>query len=159
MVIDEAKFQSSSQYNPYLPHKVKTSSLLDAINSLPSLQTCIENRKMVRGSIFLAFVVGVFLLGSPAVEGLSCMDISPAVMQCAPFALGAVSQPSNGCCSEVNRLSAMASTGDDRRQLCYCLKQVGPQFPAVRDYNLLEIPRRCGVSRSFGVSRNTDCSK
>ncbi|KAK6142253.1 hypothetical protein DH2020_022601 [Rehmannia glutinosa] len=104
------------------------------------------------------FVDGVFLL-EPAAEAFSCSDMSPAVMQCAPFALGAVSQPSGGCCNEVSRLVGLASTTNDRQQACNCLKALAPQYPGVIDSNLLSIPQKCGVSLHFSLSRNTDCSK
>ncbi|KAK6142277.1 hypothetical protein DH2020_022625 [Rehmannia glutinosa] len=116
---------------------------------------------MVKGTIFLVFVVlsaGVFLL-EPAAEAFSCSDMSPAVMQCAPFALGAVSQPSGGCCNEVSRLVGLASTTNDRQQACNCLKALAPQYPGAVDSNLLSIPQKCGVSLHFSLSRDTDCSK
>ncbi|KAK6120672.1 hypothetical protein DH2020_045593 [Rehmannia glutinosa] len=104
------------------------------------------------------FVDGVFLL-EPAAEAFSCSDMSPAVMQCAPFALGAVSQPSGGCCNEVSHLVGLASTTNDRQQACNCLKALAPQYPGVADSNLLSIPQKCGVSLHFSLSRDTDCSK
>ncbi|KAI3465918.1 hypothetical protein Pfo_022581, partial [Paulownia fortunei] len=117
---------------------------------------------MVRGSIFLVFLVlsaGVFLL-EPAAEAVSCSDIMPAVMQCASFAIGTVSQPSGGCCYELSRLTGIASTTDDRRQMCNCLKQVAPQYPGVKDSNLQALPQKCGVSFPFSNdTSNTNISK
>ncbi|KAL7143589.1 hypothetical protein ABFS83_08G202100 [Erythranthe nasuta] len=116
---------------------------------------------MERGSIFLIillFSAGVFLMEDPRVQAVSCFDISPVVMQCASFALGAVSQPSGGCCNEVSRLNGMASSTDDKRLLCNCFKSLAPQYPNVKDSNLNAIPQNCGVSLSFSVSSNTDCN-
>ncbi|KAL7103926.1 hypothetical protein ACP275_08G211400 [Erythranthe tilingii] len=101
---------------------------------------------MERGSIFLVillFSAGVFLMEEPR-AAVSCFDISPA--------------PSGGCCNEVSRLNGMASSAEDKRLLCNCFKSIAPQYPNVKDSNLNAIPQNCGISLSFSVSRNIDCT-
>ncbi|KAK3000005.1 hypothetical protein RJ639_022906, partial [Escallonia herrerae] len=92
-------------------------------------------------ALFLVLLATARLVVEP-VEALGCNDLAPAVVQCAPYALGNVAQPSAGCCNELQRVKGMASTTADRRQMCSCLKQYAPRFPNVKEAALAALPQR-----------------
>lgn len=101
-------------------------------------------------------VIAVVVMAHVSVA-LGCMDIGPSVIECAPYAIGVVGQPSLGCCRELRRLSSVARTTIDRRRICFCYKQLVPRYPNVRDAALAALPRLCGVYMPFLVSRNINC--
>ncbi|CAK9173927.1 unnamed protein product [Ilex paraguariensis] len=114
---------------------------------------------MVKGTI--TFVIAVLAAAHFLVEhgeALSCSDILPATVQCAPYATGAVPQPSTGCCQGISRLNGMAGTTAARQQICNCLKQFAPQYPNVKDSLLSSLPKKCGVPLPFTLSRSTNCN-
>ncbi|KAK3003622.1 hypothetical protein RJ639_017999 [Escallonia herrerae] len=62
-------------------------------------------------ALFLVLLATARLVVEP-VEALGCNDLAPAVVQCAPYALGNVAQPSPGCCNESNGWLARQQIGD-----------------------------------------------
>lgn len=110
--------------------------------------------KMVKSGA-TALVVSVVVMAH-VVAALGCIDLGPSMVQCSLYATGVVREPSLTCCNELRRLNGRAQTTIDRRRICFCYKQLVPQYPNLRDAAL---PRLCGVSMPFLVSRNVDCSK
>nr|XP_017241227.1 PREDICTED: non-specific lipid-transfer protein A-like [Daucus carota subsp. sativus] len=90
-------------------------------------------------------------------EALSCADLGPSVTQCAPFATGAMSQPTNECCSAVKQVYSMAQTPQDRKTLCQCLKQSSSAVPGVQLSSVAAIPKICGLGINIPTNPNYNC--
>lgn len=143
----------------YIPHSCAIYIYI-YISLKPCLSTCdLANYycKMVKSGA-TALVVSVVVMAH-VVAALGCIDLGPSMVQCSLYATGVVREPSLACCNELRRLNGRAQTTIDRRRICFCYKQLVPQYPNMRDAALAALPRLCGVSMPFLVSRNIDCSK
>ncbi|KAK1393384.1 AAI domain-containing protein [Heracleum sosnowskyi] len=104
------------------------------------------------------FMVVLALVMVEQGEAVTCSDLGPSIAQCGPFARGAMSQPSAGCCSAVKAVYARAQTAQDRRTLCSCLKQSASSVPGVQGSSVAAIPQRCGLQVSISTNPNVDCA-
>lgn len=91
-------------------------------------------------------------------EALTCADLGPSIAQCSPFATGAMSQPSTGCCSAVRAVYAQAQTTQHKRTLCACLKKSSSSAPGVQFSSIAAIPQRCGLRVSIPTNPNFNCN-
>ncbi|KAL8126857.1 non-specific lipid-transfer protein P3-like [Apium graveolens] len=110
---------------------------------------------MVKYSRIACFMVVLALVEQG--EAVSCADLAPAVAQCGPYATGANSQPSDGCCGAVKAVNAQSQTAQDRRTLCTCLKQAASSVPGVQLSAVAAIPQKCGLPVSFPTNPNFNC--
>ncbi|KAL5716064.1 hypothetical protein ACHQM5_017802 [Ranunculus cassubicifolius] len=114
----------------------------------------------MKGGIFVTMLVVLFMVQAmvkPS-QGLNCMDVTANMVQCAPYLIGGVAQPTEVCCQGVRKLKGMAATTPDRRQMCSCLKEAASRNQNIKDAAAASLPAKCGAPLSFAVSKNIDCN-
>ncbi|KAK1317624.1 hypothetical protein QJS10_CPA05g00961 [Acorus calamus] len=95
----------------------------------------------------------------PVSAAFSCSDAVTALSPCGPFLIttGGVSAPTAECCRGAQSLEGMATTVQDRRALCECLKQTGPSF-GVDPEKARQLPPLCKLSLNIPISPDVDCA-
>ncbi|KAK8950291.1 hypothetical protein KSP40_PGU021626 [Platanthera guangdongensis] len=108
--------------------------------------------------VFLA----AFLLAASAFRqataGISCGQLLSPLQPCLNYILGGGTPPPK-CCAGVRWLNAAAKTTPDRQTACGCLKSLAAQFPNFNPDLAASLPRKCGVSIPYPISKTTDCTK
>ncbi|KAJ4747731.1 Non-specific lipid-transfer protein [Rhynchospora pubera] len=109
--------------------------------------------------ITAAAAVTFLLLTAPHMtSAITCSDVTSAVAPCSSYAYSGKGSPSASCCSGVRSLNSQAATGDDRRTVCNCLKNLAKAV-SFNAGAVAGLPGKCGVNVPFVISTTTDCSK
>ncbi|KMT00369.1 hypothetical protein BVRB_9g216770 [Beta vulgaris subsp. vulgaris] len=113
-------------------------------------------------SAFLKFVCLAFMcmvvVAPHAEAAMSCGTVTKNIAQCITYLKGGDS-PSKGCCDGVTTLKNLASTPADKKTACACLKSAAASIKGLDEKKAAGLPDKCGVSISYSISPNTDCSK
>ncbi|KAL2938083.1 Non-specific lipid-transfer protein 2B [Bienertia sinuspersici] len=67
--------------------------------------------------------------------------------------------PTAASCNGVRTLKNLATTTQDRRTACRCMKSAATAFPGIDPKNTAALPSKCGVSFPGSVGPQTDCSE
>ncbi|KAJ1273807.1 hypothetical protein BS78_05G013000 [Paspalum vaginatum] len=116
---------------------------------------------MARAQVVVIGVVAAVLLLAAVASGatLTCGQVSAALGPCLPYARGSGSAPSAGCCNGVRSLHAAATTVEDRRTACECLKAAAARINGLKPGNGETIAAKCGVSVPYHISPSIDCAR
>ncbi|GLT48951.1 hypothetical protein SLA2020_225390 [Shorea laevis] len=87
---------------------------------------------------------------------ISCQDALVALLPCKPFVTSGSPSPSAPCCEGMSKLNAEASTTEERRELCRCLKDAAHDI-GIMPKRAKELPQKCGVNISVPIDPNIDC--
>ncbi|XP_062230100.1 non-specific lipid-transfer protein 1-like [Phragmites australis] len=114
---------------------------------------------MNKNSAFAALLLAMLGVQLLAVQAdIRCTDVLNDLSPCRGFLQGDVDHPSAACCHGVTTLYAAADTMAERQATCECLKaaygQVNADLSAAQ-----ELPGDCGLSLSYTISPDIDCSK
>ncbi|KAI4333231.1 hypothetical protein L6164_018065 [Bauhinia variegata] len=94
----------------------------------------------------------------PCPNAISCDDVLNYLKPCLPYLKGQAGKPGTVCCSGASSLKAAASTTEDKRAACDCIKtaaqSIQPNPQAAQS-----LPQNCGISFPYTISPNIDCSK
>jgi len=90
--------------------------------------------------------------------GLTCGVVSSDIAQCVPYLTGGPG-PSPACCSGIKALVSVASTPQDRKTACGCLKSAAVSTKGINYSATAGLPGKCGVNVTYTISPSTDCSK
>uniref|UniRef100_A0A7N0VB46 Non-specific lipid-transfer protein n=1 Tax=Kalanchoe fedtschenkoi TaxID=63787 RepID=A0A7N0VB46_KALFE len=107
-------------------------------------------------TIFLLCIVVAQPFAAEA--AITCGQVARALGPCVPYLQGGKTVPAP-CCNGVRSLLAAASTTADRQLACQCLKNAAGTISNINLGNAAGLPRACGVSIPYPISRSTDCSK
>ncbi|KAL1808095.1 hypothetical protein ACET3Z_025085 [Daucus carota] len=105
-----------------------------------------------------ALMLMVLVIHHPAVEGITCGQVTSSVGQCLGY-LKTGGKPVAGCCNGVRGLNSLARTPGDRKQACTCLKTIAGAVKGINYGYAAALPGKCGVKIPYPISPNTDCSK
>ncbi|GLT44973.1 hypothetical protein SLA2020_188420 [Shorea laevis] len=97
------------------------------------------------------------MVGSRYVHAaISCQDALVALLPWKPFVTGGSPSPSAPCCEGVSKLNSEASTTEERRELCRCLKDAAHGIGVIPE-RAKELPQKCGVNISVPIDPNINC--
>ncbi|GKV14931.1 hypothetical protein SLEP1_g25732 [Rubroshorea leprosula] len=97
------------------------------------------------------------MVGSRCVHAtISCSDAIVTLTRCKPFLTRGSRFPSVLCCVVLSNLNHEASTNQDRRDLCHCLKDAAPGFGVIPE-RAKELPQKCGVQIRVPIDSDIDC--
>ncbi|GMY07450.1 non-specific lipid-transfer protein 8 [Fagus crenata] len=103
--------------------------------------------------------VVVLLLLAPATEAsISCSDVVKDLRPCLTYLQNGTGKPTAACCSGVSALASAASSSADKKAACACIKSAAKQINANAEA-AKALPGDCGITLSFTISSNVDCSK
>ncbi|KAL9227822.1 hypothetical protein vseg_003470 [Gypsophila vaccaria] len=117
---------------------------------------------MANSSLFKLVCVALLcmMVLSPYVHAtLSCGAVTKNIAQCVTYLKGTVTSPSQACCTGVTTLKNLAATAGDRKTACGCLKTAAASMTGLDTKRAAQLPGECGVTISYAISPNTDCSK
>lgn len=113
-------------------------------------------------SAFCKFVCAVLMcmvVVAPYAEAtINCGTVTKNIAQCVTYLKGG-DEPSETCCDGVRTLSKLASTPDDKKAACSCIKSAASSVKGIDSQKAASLPTKCGVTISYAISPNTDCSK
>jgi len=90
--------------------------------------------------------------------GLTCGVVSSYMAQCVPYLTGGPG-PSPACCNGIKDLVSAASTPQDRKTACGCLKSAAASTKGINYSTADALPGKCGVNVPYTIRPSTDCSK
>ncbi|KAJ3707675.1 hypothetical protein LUZ61_011380 [Rhynchospora tenuis] len=109
--------------------------------------------------ITAAAAVTILLLIAPhTTNAITCSDVTSAVAPCVAYAYSGQGSPSASCCNGVRSLNSKMATGDDRRAVCNCLKNLAKTV-SFNAGAVAGLPGKCGVNVPFAISTSADCTK
>lgn len=88
--------------------------------------------------------------------GVTCGQVDANMAPCISY-LTRGGEPGAACCSGVKTLSGMASSTDERRTACNCLKAAANRYANLKDDAAQALPSKCGVSLNIPISRTINC--
>jgi hypothetical protein len=98
-----------------------------------------------------------------AAAALQCGQVAQLMAPCMPYLAGAPAgvTPYGICCNSLGVLNQLAATLADRVAACTCIKAAAAGgFPSVVDFTRAAgLPATCGLSLSFTISPNMDCTQ
>ncbi|RCV23601.1 hypothetical protein SETIT_5G019900v2 [Setaria italica] len=125
-------------------------------------------RRTSRSSATLAAAAAVLVLvaaaggasAATAAAALQCAQVAQLMAPCMPYLTGAPGMTPYGiCCNSLGVLNQLAATPADRVAACSCVKAAAGGFPSVDFARAAGLPATCGLSISFTISPNMDCTQ
>lgn len=107
-------------------------------------------------AVITLLVVLSVVFARPSEAAINCSQVSGALAPCVSF-LTQGGNPTPQCCTGLKNLVNMASTQQDRRAACNCVKSAAARYPIKQDA-ASNLPGRCGVSMNIPISPNTNCN-
>ncbi|KAL6876434.1 hypothetical protein ACP4OV_013006 [Aristida adscensionis] len=108
--------------------------------------------------LLLAVLAVQELAAAASVADIQCPDVLRDMNPCLSYLQGKDDDPSADCCAGVTTLADDADTQAERQATCECLKDAYYQFNAVLS-RAQALPGKCGISLSFTISPDVDCTK
>ncbi|KAK7243654.1 hypothetical protein RIF29_38462 [Crotalaria pallida] len=106
----------------------------------------------------LAALVLLILLASTSEATISCSDVVKDLKPCISYLVSGSGKPPAACCSGAKALASAASTSEDKKAACNCIKSTSKSITIKSDL-AQALPGNCGISLSISISPNADCSK
>ncbi|GLT51447.1 hypothetical protein SLA2020_248560 [Shorea laevis] len=120
-----------------------------------------ERKMMDCGSWFLWIIgLGIILamVGSHRVHAtISCSDALNTLTLCEPFLTGNSSSPDDSCCNSVSQLYGKASTIQERRDICVCLKEAAHSF-GVNPKKAKDLSPKCLFKTVMPIDPDFNCN-
>lgn len=105
-----------------------------------------------------AVFVLLFFLVTASEAAISCSDVVNDLKPCLNYLVNGSGKPPAACCSGVSTLASAATTSDDKKTACNCIKSAAKNVKLKTDL-AQALPQNCGISLPFTVSPSVDCSK
>ncbi|KAK9224168.1 hypothetical protein WN944_012618 [Citrus x changshan-huyou] len=112
---------------------------------------------MARCLLAFGLVILVLAVSASRVHAMSCSEAVTTLMPCVPFVVGSDPRPTASCCLGVKTVNDQATTKEDRRALCECLKKAGPALGA-KPEKAKQLPGLCGIKVPVPIDPNIDCN-
>ncbi|KAK7323786.1 hypothetical protein VNO77_27277 [Canavalia gladiata] len=106
---------------------------------------------------FVTFVL-LILLASTSEATLSCSDVIKNLRPCVSYLMSGSGQPPAACCSGAKALASAASTSEDKKTACNCIKSTSKSIN-INSQLAQALPKNCGINVPITISPNADCSK
>lgn len=108
---------------------------------------------------FAAFVLLILLVASTTSEAaISCSDVIKDLRPCVSYLVSGNGQPPAACCSGAKALASAASTSEDKKAACNCIKSTAKSVK-INSQLAQALPGNCGITISINISPDADCSK
>ncbi|KAL2330953.1 hypothetical protein Fmac_018534 [Flemingia macrophylla] len=112
----------------------------------------------MKSSGAFAAIVLLILLATTSDGAISCSDVVKDLRPCVSYLVSGSGQPPAACCSGVKALASAASTSEDKKTACNCIKSASKSIN-INAQLAQALPGNCGVTLSVVISPNADCSK
>ncbi|KAG6593344.1 non-specific lipid-transfer protein 8-like [Cucurbita moschata] len=109
-------------------------------------------------SLKVTIVCMMLLLLQESEAAISCNDVTKDLMPCVSYLMSGSGKPPSACCDGAKALSLAATSSDDKKAACECIKSVAGSVK----YNAKlaeDLPGNCGITLPFSISAGIDCSK
>ncbi|XP_027343845.1 non-specific lipid-transfer protein 8 [Abrus precatorius] len=113
---------------------------------------------MMKSSGAFATLVILILLASTSEAAISCSDVIKDLRPCVSYLVSGSGQPPAACCSGAKALASAASTSEDKKTACNCIKSTSKSIN-INSQLAQALPGNCGITLSISISPNADCSK
>ncbi|OEL37138.1 hypothetical protein BAE44_0001843 [Dichanthelium oligosanthes] len=114
-------------------------------------------RPATLAALLLLLLLAAAARGAPS---LQCPQVAQLMAPCMPYLAGAPGMTPYGiCCNSLGVLNQLAATPADRVAACNCVKAAAGAFPSVDFARAAGLPAACGLSISFTISPNMDCTQ
>ncbi|PON68643.1 Lipid transfer protein/Par allergen [Parasponia andersonii] len=110
-----------------------------------------------RSSKMAAVFVIIFLLVAASEAAISCSDVIKDLRPCVNYLVNGSGKPPAVCCAGASALASAASTSDEKKAACNCIKSASKNIN-IKSELAQALPKNCGISLPFTFSPNTDCS-
>ncbi|KNA20467.1 hypothetical protein SOVF_052140 [Spinacia oleracea] len=108
--------------------------------------------------LLCAVFVCVIVVAPHAEAAINCGVVSQTLAPCLGFLENGQGPPA-ACCDGVKTLKKLATTTEDKRTACRCIKSTAAAIPGIKQTNSVALPLKCGVSIPGDVGPKTDCSQ
>ncbi|XP_061353958.1 non-specific lipid-transfer protein 8 [Gastrolobium bilobum] len=112
----------------------------------------------MKSSSALAALVVLIVLASTSEAAISCSDVIKDLKPCVSYLVSGSGQPPAACCSGAKALASAASTSEDKKAACNCIKSTAKSIK-MNTQLAQALPGNCGITLSINISPNADCSK
>lgn len=106
----------------------------------------------------LATLVILILLASTSEAAISCSDVIKDLRPCVSYLVSGSGKPPAACCAGTKALASAASTTEDKKTACNCIKSTSKSIN-INSQLAQALPGNCGITLPIAISPNTDCSK
>ncbi|XP_059651016.1 non-specific lipid-transfer protein 8-like [Cornus florida] len=107
---------------------------------------------------FMSILMLLLLLAPSSEAAIACSDVIKDLRPCLSYLQSGSGKPPATCCAGVSALASAAKTTADKQTACNCIKNATSKV-SVKPELAKALPSNCGISLSFTVSPNVDCSK
>jgi len=115
----------------------------------------LSNMKVSGAFCGLVFVI---LVVSTSEAALSCSDVIKDLRPCVSYLVSGSGKPPGACCSGAKALASAASTSEDKKAACNCIKSTAKSI-TINSQLAQALPGNCGITLPVSISPNADCSK
>lgn len=118
--------------------------------------SCMSGRGVISVCIFT--FMGV-ILQQAAWAAIDCDTVIQEITPCSTYLTQGTPLPlkDSSCCHGVQRVYGDATTRDERRQTCTCIKNEAINYD-LNGTALQNLPSACGLHLSFTITKDIDCS-
>ncbi|RZC72414.1 hypothetical protein C5167_035597 [Papaver somniferum] len=113
---------------------------------------------MMKVYVCVVVVLAMVQLMVEPSQAFTCSDVDKSLVQCMPYLVGSAPQPVTACCDGVKQIKGMATTTDEKRQACGCVKDAANKYQNIKEDAASGLPTKCGVPLSYPISKNIDCN-
>ncbi|KAL9272837.1 Non-specific lipid-transfer protein 1-like protein [Drosera capensis] len=112
----------------------------------------------MKAQVISALVILAFasVMVRPGVASVPCGQVDSALISCLPF-LTHGGDPSPACCAGVGNCKTMATTTENKQDICSCIKAAAANNPGVKLEMAALLPEKCGISLDVPISPSIDC--
>lgn len=107
---------------------------------------------------FLAVLVSISSIAPPVDAEITCQQVEMLLTPCIGYSMMGGMVPSS-CCEGIKKCLAAKKTAEDRREGCYCVKDMAAKIPLINYDRVNEIPGVCGIKVPYKITPSLDCSK
>ncbi|KAI4383478.1 hypothetical protein MLD38_009312 [Melastoma candidum] len=91
-------------------------------------------------------------------SAVQCSDVLKYLRPCVQYLKNGSGMPPSDCCAGATSLSNAATSSDDKKTVCNCIKnaaqKINPQAQLAQS-----LAQNCGITLPVPVSPNVDCTK
>ncbi|XP_074311896.1 non-specific lipid-transfer protein-like [Silene latifolia] len=112
-------------------------------------------------SVILAVSMFVIAASYATEAAISCAVVENNLKPCIGHLKSQDSQatPPADCCSGVKSVKAQADSTGERKAVCQCMKDMATKVGGINYDLAAKLASQCGVTMSYTINPNTDCSK
>ncbi|KAK9734257.1 hypothetical protein RND81_04G126700 [Saponaria officinalis] len=113
-------------------------------------------------SVLVAICMLAIAASYAAEAAVSCTDVDKNLKPCVQHlqsGAGSQATPPADCCAGVKSVKSLADTTGEHKAVCQCMKGIAAKVTGINYDLAAKLPNHCGVTMSYTINPNTDCSK